>query len=123
MGSAARKVLFLPHAISQMSRPDRILTQTEVRAVIDNGEIIEEYPEDARGHSFLLLGYGAGRRPIHLVCSPKDEYLAIITAYLPDPAEWSGGFGERRKEWNACTAKVKWSDRQLLFTSTAKAFI
>jgi hypothetical protein len=33
----------------------------------------------------LLLGFGDNNRAVHVVCSPKDEYLAIITAYLPDP--------------------------------------
>jgi len=95
---AETRLLFLPHAIAQMSRPDRMITESEVRAVISEGEIIEDYPEDARGHSCLMLGHGQGQRPIHVVCSPKDEYLAVITAYLPDPSEWSGGFRERRKQ-------------------------
>jgi hypothetical protein len=87
--SAARRILFLPHAIRQMARPERMITTGDIRRVIFDGEIIEDYPEDARGHSCLMLGFDDGRRPIHLVCSPKDEYLAIITAYLPDKDEWS----------------------------------
>lgn len=27
-----------------------------------------------------------------MVGSPKEEYLAIITAYIPDPAQWSPDF-------------------------------
>jgi len=34
-------------------------------------------------------------RPIHVVCSPRPEYLAVITAYLPDPSEWIDGFTRR----------------------------
>jgi hypothetical protein len=30
-------------------------------------------------------------RPIDFGCAPKAAYLAIITAYLPDPSEWTGG--------------------------------
>ncbi len=93
---AAMRVLFLPHAVRQMSRPDRMITTDEVRAVIDRGQIIEDYPDDARGHSALMLGAGAGGRPIHVVCSPQDEYLAVITAYLPDPAEWSDDRRQRK---------------------------
>jgi hypothetical protein len=59
--------------------------------------VIEDYPEDARGHSCLLLGRGDGGRPIHVVCSPKDDFLAIITAYLPDETEWSSDFRNRMK--------------------------
>ncbi len=67
----------------------------EVETVATQGELIEDYPEDARGHSCLLLGFGEGGRPIHAVCSPKDDYLAIITAYLPDPTQWSRDFKRR----------------------------
>ena len=94
---AAKRLLFLPHAIRQMSHPNRLITTSEIHSVVDNGEIIEDYPEDARGHSCLMLGYGEASRAIHVVCSPKDEYLAIITAYLPDTVEWSDDFRVRIK--------------------------
>ena len=95
--SANKKLLFLAHAVRQMSRIDRMIKPTEVRQVIEKGEIIEDYPEDVRGHSCLMLGYGEGGRPIHVVCSPKDDYLAIVTAYLPDHQQWEDNFSKRRK--------------------------
>jgi hypothetical protein len=95
--AAARRLLFLPHAIRQMSHPDRLITTSEIHSVVDHGEIIEYYPEDVRGHSCLMLGYGEASRAIHVVCSPKEEYLAIITAYLPDEDEWSDDFRVRIK--------------------------
>ena len=55
---AGQKLLFLPHAIRQMIHPDRMISTLEVRKVIFEGEIIEDYPDDARGHSCLMLGYG-----------------------------------------------------------------
>ena len=85
----------MPHAIRQMSRPDRLITTSEIRRVIDEGEVIEDYPEDMRGHSCLMLGFGDDNRPIHIICSPKDEFLALITAYLPDEDEWSDDFRVR----------------------------
>lgn len=78
-----------------MSRPDRLITTSEIRRVIDDGEVIEDYPEDVRGLSCLILGLGDDNRPIHIVCSPKDEYLALITAYLPAEEEWSDDFRVR----------------------------
>jgi hypothetical protein len=93
--AAAKRFLFLPHAIRQMSRPDRLITTLEIRNVVEHGEIIEDYPEDVRGHSCLMLGRGEDNRAIHVVCSPKDEYLAIITAYLPDEGEWLNDFRVR----------------------------
>jgi hypothetical protein len=86
--AAAIKILFLPHAVQQMARPERLISTAEVRHVVDTGEVIEDYPEDPRGHSCLLLGYGTATRPLHVVCAPKTAYLAIITAYLPDSDQW-----------------------------------
>jgi hypothetical protein len=92
--AARKKLLFLPHAIKQMSRPTDMISTSEVERVIAEGEIVEDYPEDVRGPSRLMLGSSEGR-PIHVVCSPKDEYLAIITAYVPDPSQWSPDFRRR----------------------------
>jgi len=82
--AATKRLLFLPHTIRQMSRPDRMISTQEFERIIMTGEVIEDYPEDLRGHSCLILGFGQSNRPIHIVCAPKNEYLAIITAYLPD---------------------------------------
>lgn len=90
-------MLFLPHAVSQMARPDRMISPAEVRSAVMNGEVIEDYPEDARGYSCLILGSGEGARPIHVVCAPKQEYLAIITAYIPFADEWQKDFKVRRR--------------------------
>ena len=94
--AAKLRLLFLPHAVRQMARPERLITPGEVRAVIDEGEIIEDYPEDARGHSCLMLGSGLDSRPIHIVCAPKEDFLAIITAYVPTNEEWEAGFRRRK---------------------------
>jgi len=72
-----------------------MVTTAEVMAVVIGGELVEDYPEDVRGHSCLLLGLGEQGRPIHVVCAPKTDYLAIITAYLPDLAQWSADFRRR----------------------------
>lgn len=93
---AEQRVLFLSHAIRQMSRPERLISTAEVRNVIGRGEVIEDYNEDSRGHSCLLLGRGESDRPIHVVCSPKDGYLAIITAYVPSDEEWDLDYRKRR---------------------------
>jgi hypothetical protein len=90
-----KRLLFLPHAVNQMIRPERMITSAEIRTTIEKGEIIEDYPEDQRGHSCLILGFGTEGRPIHVVSSPKNDYLAIITAYLPSADEWNENFRER----------------------------
>jgi hypothetical protein len=95
--SAAKRIIYLPHAVRQMSRPDRMISVVEIRNVVERGELVEDYPEDVRGHSCLILGYGTGGTPIHVVCSPKGDYLAIVTAYIPNLEEWEYGYKKRRK--------------------------
>lgn len=94
--AATQRILFLPHAVRQMARPDRMITPSEVREVIMQGALIEDYPDDARGHSCLLHGHGTDRRDIHVVCAPKEDLLAIITAYLPTAEEWEHDLRTRR---------------------------
>ncbi len=93
--AARKKLLFLPHAIRQMSRPERMITPQEVEKVVMTGELVEDYPHDSRGHSCLLLGVDDTGRAIHVVCSPKEDYLAVITAYLPDVNQWSPDYRRR----------------------------
>ncbi len=47
--AAEKRIIFLPHAIRQMSRPDRLISRLDIRSVIFEGEVIEDYPEDLRG--------------------------------------------------------------------------
>lgn len=93
--SAKKKILFLPHAIRQMSCPDRMITTDEIKEAVLLGEIIEEYLEDQRGESCLVF-HTKQNRVIHIVCAPKTEYLAIITAYLPASDQWSLDFKMRK---------------------------
>jgi hypothetical protein len=95
--AAKKRLLFLPHAVRQMARPDRMISTGEVKQTVIKGEMVEDYPDDNRGHSCLLMGRGVKERPIHVVCSPKEDYLAIITAYLPSEQEWKNNFKERKK--------------------------
>ena len=93
---ADKKILYTIHAIRQMNSEKRLISTEEVEEKIYKGSIIEEYPDDKRGHSCLINGR-IKVRPIHVVCAPKDEYLAIITSYLPDPKLWNNEYTKRKK--------------------------
>jgi hypothetical protein len=95
--AAKKKILFLPHALRQMLRFSRMISVEEIRNVINSGSIIEDYPDDPRGISCLMLGFGAEGRPIHVVCAPREDYVAVITAYIPEAGEWADGFKRRIK--------------------------
>ena len=68
---------------------DRIsLVEIEEALLHNDPEMIEDYPDDPRGHSFMLLGFSGERKPIHVLCSIHEGTLVIITIYRPDPNLW-----------------------------------
>jgi hypothetical protein len=94
--SLSKKILFTKHAVNEMLDESEIIETKEIVEVLKNGKIIEDYPEDRRGHSCLVSGITFKERTIHVVCAPGVDYLAIITVYEPDKNKWSDDF-ERRK--------------------------
>lgn len=45
-----------------------------------------------------MLGYGEGRRPIHIVFGNlESDRSLIVTAYEPDQKEWESDWKTRRK--------------------------
>lgn len=54
----------------------------------DTIELLENYPADPRGHSFLILGFTQDDDAVHFVCSIHEETLIVITLYRPDPDQW-----------------------------------
>ncbi|MBI4548226.1 MAG: DUF4258 domain-containing protein [Ignavibacteriae bacterium] len=61
----------------------------EIRQALLSAELLEDYPQDKRGPSCLLLGFDAQNRPIHVVCGlDKNEIVVIITVYVPSMPKW-----------------------------------
>lgn len=75
----------------------RNISYEEIKEVILNGEIIEEYPEDYPYPSCLILGKTVKDRVIHVVVGLGETRLWLVTAYEPDPNQWDESF-KRRKE-------------------------
>lgn len=96
--AATKRIIYTAHAVDEMNAEDELISVEEVRQAVFNGEIIEDYPEDKRGHSCLMFAMPDTKRPVHIVCAPKEEYLAIITAYIPSLEKWQEDFKKRRKK-------------------------
>lgn len=94
---AKKRIVYTYHATVQMSLEKRLITIDEIRDVIFQGTIIETRTNDARGDTFLLNGKTYMDRYIHVVCSPKEDFLVVVTAYLPSKAEWVDTFSKRIK--------------------------
>lgn len=95
--AAEKKVIYIEHALDEMNAEEELISKDEIRQVIFEGEIVEDYPEDKRGYSCLIFTYTSAGRPVHIICSPKEEYLGIITAYVPTLNKWENDFRTRRR--------------------------
>ncbi len=81
----------------QQSQTRRI-SQAEIKSAILAGQVIEDYPDDPRGPSCLVMGYTEQRRPIHIVLAYpfKGERMKVITVYEPSADRWQVGWRRRR---------------------------
>jgi hypothetical protein len=84
---AAGEFEFSKHAADQSIL--RKINVQELREVILNAEIIEDYHDDKYGPTCLLFGLTKKSRPLHVQCSyPSRPLMKIVTIYEPNPAEW-----------------------------------
>ena len=88
-------LVFSGHALRQMFA--RSITTEELRAVVDEGEVIAAYPDDRPYPSELLLGF-RDRSPVHVVLAYDEATRSgyVVTAYVPDPKLWSEDYKTRR---------------------------
>jgi hypothetical protein len=78
---------FSQHAVDQSII--RYISVQEIREVIADGQVIEDYPDDKYGPSCLIFGFTLKGRPLHVQCSyPSRPLVKIITLYEPDPKLW-----------------------------------
>ncbi len=89
-------IIYSNHAVQQMFQ--RKISIKEVEYIIQNGEIIKNYPKDKPYPSKLILGF-YNNRPLHLVISynRNDNLFIIITAYEPNSEIWNENFKTRKK--------------------------
>ena len=85
---------FSAHATHQAIR--RYIPVSEIREALLAGWVIEDYPDDKYGPSYLILGRAATGRPLHIQCSdPSRPLVKIITVYQPDPDRLNADFTQR----------------------------
>jgi hypothetical protein len=78
---------FSKHAVDQTIL--RGISVQEIRDSINDGDIIEDYPDDKYGPSCLVFGMTKKNRPLHVQCSyPSRAVIKVITVYEPDPERW-----------------------------------
>jgi hypothetical protein len=78
---------FSEHA--EEERQAEQLSIMDIEEAILNGEVLENYPNDPRGPSCLVLGYRRKRQPAHIVCGKTSlAKLRLITVYIPSLPKW-----------------------------------
>ncbi|MDI6791450.1 MAG: DUF4258 domain-containing protein [bacterium] len=91
IGKIKGKVIREEYEISFHGEKERYAEEiaiSDLETAIYNGEILEDYPDDPRGPSCLVLGYSQNK-PIHIVCgSTPTKWIRIITVYLPKLPRW-----------------------------------
>jgi hypothetical protein len=65
----------------------RNVTTEDIKEIIKNGEIIEEYCNDFPCPSILILGFVKGKS-LHIVLGACDDHVRIVTVYEPDEMQW-----------------------------------
>jgi hypothetical protein len=85
---------------AEREREADMIPVRELEVALGHCEIIEDYPDDPRGPSYLVLGF-SGQRPIHAVCSIRrdPDELFLITVYDPSrrPEHWEDQYTRRRR--------------------------
>ncbi|MBI5218829.1 MAG: DUF4258 domain-containing protein [Bacteroidia bacterium] len=92
-----KKIIFSNHAVKQMFQ--RNISVEDVKFVLLNGIIVNEYPDDRPYPSKLLFAVN-NERSLHIVCSENqnENKIIVITAYEPSSDIWENDFVTRKKQ-------------------------
>lgn len=94
-GVAAKRIRWTTHCVEKMGERD--ISIEDIRQCIDQGEIIEDYPDDFPHPSCLIYGKAEDNRVIHVVAGFDGETVYIITAYEPNTDKFEEDLKTRRK--------------------------
>ena len=89
-----RKIEWTLHAAKRLLQ--RGISSLDVETSINNGVIIEAYPDDSPYPSCLVMGITTEKRVLDVVCAIDGDKLWIITAYEPNSNEWEADFRTRK---------------------------
>ncbi|MFN3466439.1 MAG: DUF4258 domain-containing protein [Candidatus Brocadiales bacterium] len=73
------------------------LTVAQLESVLLNCQILEQYTDDPRGESCLVLGFTGDGTPVHVVCGKnRSGHLILVTVYIPTMPKWCAPYTRSR---------------------------
>ncbi|WP_227003876.1 DUF4258 domain-containing protein [Salicibibacter halophilus] len=82
---SGRKWWFTNHALQKCDQRGIDIEKLVMSLV--QSELVEDYPDDLRGHSCLILSF-VDRKAVHTVCGLHENGTVFITVYYPDLPKW-----------------------------------
>lgn len=89
------RVQWTVHVMQRLIK--RNIARKSIKEVLQNGTIIEQYPNDYPYPSCLVSGITPTGEILHVVCGIGENRLWIITAYHPDASIWTDSFSKRKE--------------------------
>ena len=88
--------------VSEHAYDEAVEEELQILEVIEGtprGEVIEDYPQDPRSPSCLVLLQASSSGALHAVWAfdPGPGRAILVTVYRPDPARWSDDLKTRRQ--------------------------
>ncbi|GHU38538.1 hypothetical protein FACS1894105_12620 [Clostridia bacterium] len=92
----AGAVKWTTHVLARLQ--ERGINPSDIFNCIENGCIIEDYPDDYPFPSCLILGSAVNGTSIHSVIGVGEDNLWLITAYYPNIDDWKNNFTKRKEQ-------------------------
>jgi len=91
-----RKIVWTEHIAIRLR--ERGIKRADLIECIENGGIIEQYPDDSPFPSCLIFGRCRAGKPLHIVIGLNPSVACcMITAYRPDLDNWQADFKTRKE--------------------------
>jgi Domain of unknown function (DUF4258) len=91
-----RRILWTHHV--NMRLRQRFIPREAILQAVESYELIESYPDDKYLPSYLVLARHTGTAfHVLFALDVQEENVRLVTAYRPNPAEWSADLKRRIK--------------------------